>query len=260
MLSPSGGIVYHLRALSQRLRFRGLSQGDLWQGTRGSASSELKAFLNRNRIRTLLLIGPSGGYLIDPTIFRETIVQQLFVSEPDRLARLIFRWRFRKSRTGIRAITFDDRIDRIPFFRRGSGEELRQEFAEFQRTNGGPLGVVFWGVLGQIALHRSEWTCTAHEGAEQVRLMLEGIPWASLHDSLSARLYPSLSHRPATTPPLQFETGLSARAHEIAELNSMSHTATDHETDWIDQHGPVTAFCWPLSASRLHWCHWYASS
>lgn len=259
MLSPSGGIVYHLRALSQRLGFRRLWNGDLWQGTRLTASTELKIFLNRHEVRTLLLIGPSGGYLLDPGLFRETSVQRLLVSEPDRLARLIFRWRFRSSRTGIQAITFDDRIDRIPCFRRGSGKELRQEFTELERTNGGPLGVVFWGVLGQIALHRSEWACTAHEGAEQFRIMLDGIPWASLHDSLSARLYPSHSQRPATTPPLRFESGLAARAHEIAALTMMSQSATDHETDWIDQHSPVTAFCWPLSASRIHWCHWFTS-
>ena len=260
MLSPSGGIVYHLRALSQRLGFRRLWKGDLWQGTRNIASAELKTFLNRNDIRTLLLIGPSSGYLLSPGLFRETSVQQLLVSEPDRLARLIFRWRFRKNRSGVERIIFDGRTDRIPFFRRGSREELRQELLSIQRAHGGHLGVVFWGVLGQIALHRSEWTCTAADGAASVRMMLEGIPWASLHDSLSARLHRSHQQSPtAAIAPLKFETGLTARTHEVAELNSLSHSATDHETDWIDQLSPVTAFCWPLSGSRLHWCHWFTS-
>lgn len=259
MLSPSGGIVYHLRALSQRLGFRGLWKGDLWQGTRDIASTELKTFLNRHEVRTLLLIGPSGGYLLDPGLFCETSVHRLLVSEPDRLARLIFRWRFRQSRSGIETITFDGRADRIPFFRRGSCADLRQELTDLQRRYDGHLGVVFWGVLGQIALHRSEWTCTAHEGAANFRIILEGIPWASLHDSLSTRLHSSYSQRQTTAPPLRFETGIAARAHEIVALNLMSHSATDHETDWIDQHGPVTAFYWPLSASRLHWCHWFTS-
>ena len=259
MLSPSGGIVYHLRALSQRLGFQRLWKGDLWQGTRNIASAELKTFLNRVEIRTLLLIGPSGGYLLTPGLFRQTSVQQRLVSGPDRLARLIFRWRFRQSRSGIETITFDGRTDRIPFFRRGSCEDLRQELADLQRAHGGHLGVVFWGVLGQIALHRSEWTCTAHEGAASVRMMLEGIPWASLHDSLSIRLYSSHRQSPIAVTPLKFETGLTARAHEIAALNPMSPSATDHETDWIDQHSAVTAFCWPLSATRLHWCHWFTS-
>ncbi|MBA4397744.1 MAG: hypothetical protein C0394_10255 [Syntrophus sp. (in: bacteria)] len=81
LFNPAGGLRYHLRALRY--------SKDIWQPFRRDIGDYLLSWPVASK--TLLIVGPSGGYCLPPYIFNR--FDQLVCLEPDPLARYIFRRR-----------------------------------------------------------------------------------------------------------------------------------------------------------------------
>jgi hypothetical protein len=79
----SGGLGYHWRAWRYRRR--------LWSGFHAQVARWLEAW--PTRARTLVLVGPSAGYALRPAFLQR--FERLIAIEPDPLARMLLRHRFR---------------------------------------------------------------------------------------------------------------------------------------------------------------------
>lgn len=83
--NPTGGLIYHLKALNYR--------HSLWRNFR----SEIAAWLTEWHVREqhLILVGPSGGYCLCENFLSR--FESIVAVDPDPLAKLIFKIRFRKT-------------------------------------------------------------------------------------------------------------------------------------------------------------------
>lgn len=240
ILSASGGLVYHVRAL------HGFNR---WETTRRSVSELVAAWMRTVACEHLILFGPSGGYLIAHDLFGAI---DLTVIDPDDIASLVFRRRFPSSR-----ITWLARSDLLPFTSRAP-----EDFFNFLVGHAKPrTAVLFLGVLGQIDLHRNKFIRTK---AEATRLLLAGVeksglPWASLHDLESAELssappddiFESLNQSVSST---EAAARIALLNVELAKVNAQPKSWLDHETKWLGQ--PIHTIPWFLSPKRLHILGW----
>lgn len=223
MLHASGGLVYHTRA------YLAARAGDRWAQARAQATARALAWLERSAPEHLVLFGPSAGYLLAPEALEKTLtkltqaarpLRRLSIAEPDRVARWIFRHRFRRALATVNDVQWLGDNTLLPFFNNDDRFQRYCENLAKQRT-----AILFWGLLGQIELHRAEFR--RDRGPAQTAL-LRGLSqvsaWASLHDALS------------------FQPG--------------SGEALDHETAWLEagQTNPATIE-WPLTTDRVHQLH-----
>lgn len=164
-LSPSGGLVYHLRALRYR---RG------WQPYTAQLAGWLKAW--SPPCRALVLIGPSAGWTL-PAAFLARFAP-VHVLEPDPLARRLLGRRFPDA-----AFEFG-RLDCLAD--RDGPLRLARKHPD--------AALLFANVLGQQV-----GAAVLAEPAG-LRRALAAHHWASCHDVLSAGLAP-LAAVPKTLPP-----------------------------------------------------------
>jgi hypothetical protein len=174
LLNPAGGLRYHWRALRHAAR--------LWEPFRWPLGEWLLRWQTSEP--NLLLVGPSGGYNLQPFLLER--FQRVVVLEPDPLARFILR----------------RRLARVPLEPRPVLEFIAQDHLVLHPERLGPLlsrlgptAILFSNVLGQLRhLLDVEDTATASFSAVQaaVRAATQGRSWASFHDRVSGELAPSL--------------------------------------------------------------------
>lgn len=155
LLSRSGGLVYHLRALRHARR--------LWSPFRQAVGDWLQAWSPPRR--RLLLIGPSAGYMLCDRFLER--FDEIVASEPDPLARLLLR---RRLAGRLRSADFDAL---------GGGTPLR-----VLRAHRADAAVLFCNVLGQVAAPAGQ-SWRALLAAE-----LGDMHWASFHDVVSTTRSP----------------------------------------------------------------------
>lgn len=187
LIHPSGGLVYHARALRH-----GRS---LWLPYQRALATWLVGW--RPAGESLLLLGPSGGYALD-TGFLDRF-QRVSVVEPDPLARLILSRRF----------------PRVRFQWLPPGKHLLDPV----HTCSGDV-VLFCNLLGQ------DWLGPARPEDRQEILAglpheLAGRTWASFHDVIST------SRLPATAGPIRVDDSdlatLLGRFWPAGELELADH-------------------------------------
>lgn len=218
ILSSSGGLVYHLRALVF---------GRGWSQTRSQATSLLLRFIDDARLKEITLIGPSAGYLLDPSTLDKGPLETIRIIEPDPVARWIFRLRFRKTKV---KLTFETHTSLLP----------RPEHR----------GIVYWGVLGQKWIDRALDSKTQTADQRDLLTALSDYRWASLHDSYSGNF---------STAPMDSKSFSGEKARELEVTRALEHGATeliDHETQWLDDSRSVDTIAWPLTKKRTHFLHW----
>ncbi len=259
ILSPSGGLVYHARAA-----FRLYA----WAETRRSVSTLVSNWLTKVRPQRLIIFGPSGGYLIDKSVFDGAGAAngrplELVVAEPDRIASFIFRKRFTKN-----PIKWHTRSDFLPFT--SLDPMAFKNFVEQQQTDR-RVAVLFLGLFGQMGLHQSEFKRPKSEASKILRdsLAMLAVPWASLHDLESTFLLSPLVETAEkeifdTTPKLLG----SPQVARITRMNELLQRADsratkdspwiDHETEWLGE--PRAIIPWMLSQRRLHLLGWCETS
>lgn len=174
LISTSGGLVYHWRALRHRRR--------LWQRFRATLAGWLDGW--RPPTRRLLLIGPSAGHTLDLRWLAR--FDRLCAIEPDPLARC---WLAR--RTGRRLVfSSSDPLAEDPPL-----DSIAREFPD--------TAVLFCNLLGQLGPpggggwhpHLARALGAAH--------------WASFHDVASTAREPREHWQPLAGEPQQLEQVLS---------------------------------------------------
>lgn len=154
LFHPSGGLVYHWRALHRRR---------LWTDFHRSVAMWLKDW--RPRRAQLVIVGPNAGYALPPG-FLEGFADVVAL-EPDPLARWLLRRRHP-----------DARLRFEPLDCLAEADGLARLAARFPDA-----AVLFSNVLGQIEAPAASWSALlARHLAQQ--------PWASYHDLISTACPP----------------------------------------------------------------------
>ena len=216
ILSPTGGLVYHLRAWRNR---------QAWGQTRTVVSETTSNWLNSldhgAHADRLILFGPSAGYLMDLefVLNEASQLKEVLVVEPDPVARAMWSLRWRrlplKLRRQIR-LRIDARPDHLPWWTVDANH-----FAQWL-TEHGPGAVLFFGLLGQIELLSPSFVRPTSEARQLLIQALRPRPWASLHDVWS---WPD------------------------------AQTQIDHDTDWLNRTLETedrAKIHWPLTPKLRH--------
>jgi hypothetical protein len=228
LLTPAGGLVYHLRAARY---------AELWAPFR----DELRRFLLESvpNHGQLLLVGPSAGHCLPHDWLAR--FERLTLLEPDPLACHVLAARVRGPR-----IELEGRdLLLAPLL---SGKPALD--AVLARRPG--AAVLFCNVLGQLHFGLSDEEQARFQEQFRVRIvpLLSGRPWASFHDRWS------LDHD-ATAPraPLSFKASPSddelGRRYFGAEGPNV--TVFDHGTSELFPAAlPRRYLSWQLTPSALH--------
>lgn len=162
LFDPSGGLVYHLRALRQR---RGR-----WAAFHAVVAGWLDAWQIAEK--ALVIVGPNAGYALPDGFLGR--FERVVALEPDPIARHLL-----ARRRDAAALRFD----RLDCLRTPDG--LAWLTARFPDA-----AFLFSNVLGQIAAPAEDWSAL-------LQRHLAGRHWASYHDVISTHDTPS--HRDALT-------------------------------------------------------------
>ena len=230
LFMPSGGLVYHARALRYR------------EGLWGPFRAELQHWLERCLPPTdeLILVGPSAGHCLPTQLLSR--FGRVVALEPDLLGRRILQWRLAPAR-----LEFEARDLLVaPLLGRGPGLD-----AVLQRWPN--ASVLFCNLLGQVQLDLPEAQQLRFQVEFRRRLLplLAGRCWASFHDRWS------LERDPREPPPitLNFE-----RLPSDAQLGAACFGASGAPITVVD-HGasglfpeawPRRYFSWQLTPQALH--------
>ncbi len=161
LFRPSGGLVYHWRALTSGRRWRTFRRDvaqwlDIW-----NCPTE-----------ELILIGPSGGHTLPTAWLRRFRKIEAFDLDP--LARFFFQLRHRHPSIrfhGKDMFWRDERLSLAP---------LAEILREHPRAS-----ILFCNVLGQVLLEHTAEESDWYQFLKELRQLLSGRSWASYHDMYS---------------------------------------------------------------------------
>jgi hypothetical protein len=230
LFTPSGGLVYHVRALRYR--------GGLWAPFRAALAGWLAQQLPPGE--ELILVGPSGGHCLP--LAQLAGFRRLVALEPDPLARRILQARVSPAR-----LEFEHRDLLLePLLSDGVGLDALLE----RRPQ---ASVLFCNLLGQVQIGLSEEEQQRFEAEFRRRLLplLAGRAWASFHDRWALDREPG---EPAP-PTLSFERLPSDEELGVAFFGATGApvTAFDHATSALFPEAlPRSYFSWQLTPQALH--------
>jgi hypothetical protein len=230
LFTPSGGLVYHLRAARYR--------AGLWAPFRAAVEHWLDAQLGSGE--ELVLVGPSGGHCLPERVVKR--FGRVLALEPDPVARLLLRARLRGLRLELESrdllveplLTSAPGLDQLLQARPGAA-------------------VLFCNVLGQLHFGLSDEQQQRFRRAFRERIVpaLSGRVWASFHDrwSLDRDRHEQSAQRAA------FDGLPSDRALGQAWFGEEGATVTvlDHETsELFPSTWPRHYFAWQITPGALH--------
>ncbi len=232
LLTPSGGLVYHLRALRYR--------SSLWAPFRASLASWLGS-LRLAAASELLLVGPSAGHCL-PLSWLERF-ERLTLLEPDPVARRLLALRLPRKQLEVEARD----LLLAPLLSGSAGLD-----AVLERRPG--AAVLFCNVLGQLhfALSDEQQQRFQTEFARRIVPALSGRAWASFHDHWSLEWSSGAAAVPGRA---SFGGRPSDAALAEAWFGQEGPTVTviDHGTGQLF---PATLtheyFSWQITPSALH--------
>jgi hypothetical protein len=220
---PSGGLLYHLRALRSRARWRGFS-------------SELEKWLNRWRKPggTLVLIGPSGGYTLPESWLAGFEIVHAYDIDP------LAPWFF-----GLRHKNVNVEFHREDIFWRE--QKLSTAAIETCLQAHPRAAFLFCNVLGQLPLENPLRDGDLARYLLQLRTSLQKVTWASYHDLYTLEPLPSTYHLKVGN----FFRGGGDIAQGVAGVETMAIVDHTIQGDWGNGlHRERLA--WPLTAQSLH--------
>lgn len=247
MITPSGGLVYHARALRGH---------DLWFPTRRLVSRWLETWLLSVKPEHLIVFGPSAGYLFEPGCFHSPELKRLTIVEPDILAKPLFHLRHLRSRRphpdNRPSVTWHLSSKLLPHTSRRE-TDFADFLSEASISHSGKTAVFFAGLLGQLEFHRESFR---REELLARRVFLEAlkpIPWASLHDLESKTLTRATAatlNSLSTELPIDVLLNQTLRIQWVEEHLQQPTDWVDHATDWLG--APTRAAHWRITPKRLH--------
>jgi hypothetical protein len=230
LVTPSGGLVYHLRALRY---------GRAWRPFRAAVERWLTQALPPSE--ELVLVGPSAGHCLPLGHLRR--FERLLVLEPDALARALLRRRLRAERLELR--TKDELVEPLLSGHPGLSELL----SERPRS-----AVLFCNLLGQVTLALSDERQARFESEFRRRIwpLLEGRRWASFHDHWSLDWDEA---SPVVPGEVSFERRPTAQSLGRAFFGATGDDVPvmDHGTSSLfPEQLPRRYFSWPIAKGALH--------
>lgn len=216
LLAPSGGLVYHLRALRHR--------HGLWAPFHRALAGWLAGWQPRRR--ELVIVGPNAGYALPAGFLLR--FERVTALEPDPLARRLLS---RRADAGRLAFS---RLDCL-----ATPDGLARLAAAHPQA-----AILFSNVLGQVAAPADDWHCL-------IARHLAGHAWASYHDVISTAARPKPGGEPAIiTSDQDLETPL-ARFWPGGTIE-----LTDHETFRLAGDRPHRYAVWQIARRRWHLVEW----
>lgn len=236
LMNPAGGLRYHLRALRYKERE--------WQPFRWNIGEWLLGWQPPER--TLILVGPSAGYCLQPFFFER--FDRVICLEPDPLAKWLLARHIGRAPLDHRpAVEFVDRDCLVEH------PERLPELVD----NTPDAALLFTNVLGQMrALLRLEEP-QAHR-LEPIRKAIAqsiaGRSWASFHDRVSGYLKPAQDD-PVTSQTRMTDQEIIEELYEVPNrsMRMRQHELVDHLTEGLlPPDWPHTYFTWQIEPGRFH--------
>jgi hypothetical protein len=235
LFNPAGGLRYHLRARSY--------SKELWQPYRWALGEWLLGW--KPPETTLLLVGPSGGYNLQPFVLER--FERVVCLEPDPLARWIFK----------RAIA------RAPLDRRPKLEFISEDHLVHHPERLQPLldrldspALLFSNILGQLGVLLGT-SNAEHPGLVRIReaigRAIRGRSWVSFHDRVSGTLRPTLEGSTISSRRWS-DAEVVERAFAAGELEATEPSELlDHMTQgFFPENVPHAYFVWELEPGVFH--------
>jgi hypothetical protein len=230
LFTPSGGVVYHLRALRYR--------DGLWAPYRAALAEWLERCLRPGD--ELVVVGPNAGYCLP--LEHLARFRKLVVLEPEGLARWLLRQRLPHARLEV------EHRDLLlgPLLVGGPGLDT-----VLQRRP--RAAVLFCNLLGQLhwELGDEQEKRFRAEFKRRIWPQLAGRSWASFHDRWSVPL--PASERMPTTLSFERRPGDDELGVACFGASGPPVTALDHGTSQLFPDAwPRRYFSWPLTPQALH--------
>jgi hypothetical protein len=231
--NPAGGVGYHLRARRHSRR--------LWEPFRWSLGEWLLGWQPPEV--SLVLVGPSAGYNLQPFLFER--FEHVLVLEPDPIARWLFRRRLARA-------PLDPR-PRLEFVSEDHLVQHPERLVPLLERAGEPA-LLFCNVLGQLTtlLDADEPDARFEAIRQAVRAASAGRSYASFHDRLSGPLAPDIdgvvrsARRWSDAEALEHAYAAPAGEAPVVEL-------TDHQTEgFFPEDQPHVYLRWELEPGAHH--------
>jgi hypothetical protein len=228
----AGGVRYHLLARRHASK--------LWEPFRWALGEWLLRWSPPEP--TLLLVGPSAGYNLQPFLFER--FERIVVLEPDPIARFLFRRRLQRAPL--------DRRPRLEFIAHDHLVQHPERLAPLLDRLGQPA-LLFANVLGQVALLLDEPEPSAGLDAVRaaVRAAIAGCSFASVHDRVSGPLAPSFDGL-RDSPRRWSDAELLAHAYDTDDTAPLIELE-DHSTEgFFAPELPHAYLRWEISPGQHH--------
>lgn len=222
ILHPSGGLIWHWRALRERHTWWPLIHAlrdwiNVWS-----------ARLPPSR-RSLALIGPSAGWTLPLSTLQG--FDSIVAFEPDICARVLLPARLRHPHL---------RFDATNIFSDAGRDYFRQHYSKH--------AVLFCNALGQLT---PDDDSAAQRWCTSLRDMLAGMHWASYHDWISTR-QPADDH--TTARHFAANTPIEVVLQEFWRDNEID--IFDHLTHSLAKDIPFDCIPWRLRKNQWHLIKW----
>jgi hypothetical protein len=231
--NPAGGVNYHLRARRHSRK--------LWEPFRWSLGEWLLSWTPSEP--TLVLVGPSAGYNLQPFLFER--FERVVALEPDPIARWLFRRRLAQA-------PLDPR-PRLEFV--ASDHLVRHPERLLPLLDGlGQSALLFCNVLGQIVPLLDAEPPDAGLGAvkDAVRAAWRGRSFASFHDRVSGPLAPSVEGV-VTSPRRWTDDEVLMHAYDAAVDAPPVVELDDHYTEgFFPEDLPHSYLRWEFEPGQYH--------
>jgi hypothetical protein len=214
---PSGGLSYHVLAWKYRKT--------LWQPFRNEVQTWLSLWNPPER--ELILMGASGGYAL-PVEFLKRF-EKIYYVDPDPIARLIFKWRFRGLK--IKAL-------------RSHPQNLLSPIAKYPKA-----AVLFCNLLGQLPLILRD--AEFRQLQSRFEKDLTERSWASFHDIVSTSSSAPFQKPQSLKPQRHLNLG-AVMMTALLPPRSEKLSLVDHETFWLSEKYSTDLTWWSLRPNSYH--------
>lgn len=222
LLHPSGGLIWHWRALRNR---------QYWQPLINALSHWIDDWLNQlpEHPGKLVLVGPSAGWTLP--VGRLQRFESITIFEPDLLARQV--WKTRLDRTRLQ-------FDFHDVFSEGGLRYLHDAYPSH--------AILFCNVLGQLSPHDTD---AAQQWCHSLRSQLSDRHWASYHDWISTSLPPSMHDKS-----LAFAAGSALASAMNSFWRDSEIEVIDHNTEALAEGVRFSCIPWRLRKNQWHLIQW----
>jgi hypothetical protein len=230
--NPAGGLKYHLRARRHAKK--------LWEPFRWSIGEWLLGWAPPEQ--SLVLVGPSAGYNLQPFLFER--FEHVVVLEPDPLARWLFRRRLARAPL--------ERRPRLEFIATDHLVRHPERLLPLIERLGQPA-LLFSNVLGQLVslLDTAAPDAALDAIKAGVRAASEGRSFASFHDRVSGPLAPNLEGQ-AVSPRRWSDEEVLNHAYDATDAPLVVEL-DDHYTDgFFPGDLPHSYFRWEFEPGQFH--------